>query len=75
MQNSMEVFTFLFRKETAFLGKFGPRNQNCLFKMKFGTWTNSNMQISMVVFTFSVLDEKHSFSTNLVQKVKIVSLS
>ena len=33
------------------------------------------MQNSMVVFTFSVLDWKYPFWANLVQKIKIVSLS
>ena len=33
------------------------------------------MQNSMVVFTFSVLDQKNPFRANLVQKIKIVSLS
>ena len=28
---------FYFRPETPFLLKFGPKNQNCQFKMKFGT--------------------------------------
>ena len=32
------------------------------------------MQNSMVVFTFSVLERKHHFWANLVQKIKIVSL-
>ena len=33
-----------FRQEISFLGKFGPKNQNCQFKLKFGTQTNSNIQ-------------------------------
>ena len=33
------------------------------------------MQNSMVVFPFSVLDQKHTFKADLVQKIKIVSLS
>ena len=33
------------------------------------------MQNSMVVFTFSVLDRKHPFWANLVQKIKIVRLN
>ena len=37
---------------------FGPKNQNVKFKLKFGTYTNSNMQNSMALFTFSVLDMK-----------------
>ena len=28
---------FCFRPETTFLGKFGPKNQNCVLKLKFGT--------------------------------------
>ena len=34
------------------MGKFGPKNQNCQFKLKFKTKTNSNMQNPMVVFNF-----------------------
>ena len=33
------------------------------------------MQNSMVVFIFSVLNRKHPFWANLVQKIKIVSLN
>ena len=51
------------------------KNQNCQIKLKFGTQTNSNMENSMVVFTFSGLNQKHFFWVNLVQKIKIVSLS
>ena len=29
---------FCFRKETPFLGKIGPKNQNYQFKLKFGTY-------------------------------------
>ena len=67
--------SFCFRPETHFLGKFGPKNQNCQFKLKFGTYTISNMQNSLVVFIFSVLYGKHSFWADLVQKIKIVNLS
>ena len=59
----------------SFLGKFGPENQNCQFKLKFGMQTDLNMQSSMVVFIFSDLDWKHPFWVNLVQKVNIASLS
>ena len=61
--------------EIFFLGKLGPKNQNYEFKLKFGTETDSNMQNSMELFTFSVIHRKHSFWANLVQKIKIVSLS
>ena len=61
--------------EISFLGKFGPKNQNYQLKLKFGTYTNSNMQNSMVMFTFSVFDRKYPYWANLVQKVKIISWS
>ena len=56
---------FCFRAETPFLGKFGQKNQNCRFKLKFGTKTNPNMQNSMVALAFSVLDRKHPFLLSL----------
>ena len=58
-----------------FLGKFGPKIQNSQFKLKPSTETNSNMQNSMVVFTFFDLDRKYPFRANLIQKIKTVSLS
>ena len=42
--------------DQSFLGKFGPKIQNCLFKVKFDTKTNLNVQNSMVVCILSVLD-------------------
>ena len=59
--------------EIPFLGKFGPKNQNCHFMLKFGTYTNLNMQNSMVMFTFSVFDREYLFWANLVQKVTIIT--
>ena len=44
------VHFFCFLLELAFLDKFGPTNQNCPFKLKFRTWTNSNTQNLMVWF-------------------------
>ena len=41
--------------------KFGPKNQNCQFQLKFDTYTNLNMQNSAVLFTFSVFDSKYLF--------------
>ena len=55
------------------LRQFVPKNQNYQLKLKFGTYTNSNMQNSMVIFTFSAFDWAYTFSANLVQKIKIVS--
>ena len=43
--------------------------------LKFGSQANSNMQNSNVMFTFSVFDQKYCFWVNLLQKVRIVSLS
>ena len=34
------------------LGKFGLKNQNTHFMLKFGTYTNSNTQNSVMLFTF-----------------------
>ena len=58
---TFHVFCFTFRPETPFLGKFVPKKQDCQFKLKCVTWSNSKMQNSMVMFTFSVLDRKHPF--------------
>ena len=63
---------FFFWVEIPFLGKFGPKNQISHFKLKLGTYTNSNMQNSMVMFILSVFDWKCPFWANLVQKVKII---
>ena len=49
MQNSMVVF---FRREILFLGKFGPKNEDCQFKLNLGTQNNSNMQNSMAYSLF-----------------------
>ena len=39
MQNSMVMSTFFrFWLEIPFWGKLGPKNQNCLFKLIFGTY-------------------------------------
>ena len=66
---------FRFRPQIPFLGKFGPKNQNCQFILKFGTWTNSNIQNSMAMFNFSAYYCNYSFLANLVQLIKIVRLS
>ena len=86
-----DVHSFHSRPEIPFSGKFDAKIQNCLFKVKFGTPTNSNMQNSMMMFTFSVFDQKYAkfngnvqfflfdwkylFWASLIQKIKIVSLS
>ena len=77
MQNSIVILTFsFFLPEIFFLGKSGPKNHNCQFKLKFSAKTNSSIQNSMVMFTFFVFDRKYVFwGVNLVQIFKIVSLS
>ena len=53
------------------MDKFGPKIQNCEFKLKFCTKTNLHMWNSMMMFTFFVFDHKYTFWANLVQKFKI----
>ena len=60
---------FLFSTgNTKIARKFCPKIQNCHFKLKFGSSINLNMQNSMVVFTFTVLDLEYPFWVNLIQK-------
>ena len=66
------IHLICFRLEIPFLGKFGPKNQNCQFILKFGTQTNSNMQNSMGMFTVLGFDPKYLFWAYLVQKFKFV---
>ena len=62
MQDSIVMFTFsVFNWRYPFRENLIQKNQNCQFKLKFGTETNSNMQNSLVVSTFSVLDRKDPF--------------
>ena len=53
------VFPFL--TGNTLLVKFVPKKQDCQFKLKFGTETNSSIQNSIVAITFSVFDQKISF--------------
>ena len=72
MQNSkVVVFFFWFRLEIPFLGQFDPENQNCKFKLKFGTKTNLNMKNSMVLFSFSLFDWKCSFGENFIAEAEV----
>ena len=58
------VHFFCFRPEIPFLGKFDPKTRNGQFKLKFGTQTKWNLQHSVVIFTFSVLNQKYPFWQN-----------
>ena len=51
------------------------KNPNCQFKLKFGTFTNSNMQSSMALFIFFCFRPDTPFWANLVRKIRVVSLS
>ena len=66
--------SFSFSTEIPFLRKFGPENENYQSKLKFVTWTNLNMQKSVMLFSFFDFGWKFNFWANLVQKVKIFSL-
>ena len=66
---------FRFRPQIPFLGKFGPKYQNCQSFLKFGTWANSNMQCSMAMFNFSAFDWNYPFWVHLLQIMTIVHLS
>ena len=54
-----------FRPEIPFSGKFGSQNQKFLLEVKFGTETISNMQNSVVMFTFPVFDQKYELKSEL----------
>ena len=56
------------------MGKLGPKNQNCQFKLKYGTETNSNMQNSMVIFTF-LFPTRISFFEGIWSKKSKLSVS
>ena len=55
---SRGVLCICFRLDTPFLGKFGPKNENCQFQLKFDTQPNSKMSKS--IFTIFVF-ELYSF--------------
>ena len=74
-ENFANVLNECSQLEVPFLGKFDPKTQNGQFKLKFGAQTNWNIQNFMVMFPFSIFDRKCLFGANLVQKIKIVSLS
>ena len=48
----IKIFSFCFCSEIPFLGKFVPKSQNYQLKLNFGTQSNSNMQNSVMLFTF-----------------------
>ena len=67
-----ELFVFLTRN--TLFGQIWSQNST-LFKVKFGTQTNLNIQNSLVMFTFFVFLWKYPFWLTFIQKSEIVSLS
>ena len=56
------MFTFsVLDQKTSFWVNLVKKNQNCKFKMEFGSKTNLNRQNSMMMFPFSAFDHKISF--------------
>ena len=53
------------------LGKFGPKDQNFQFKLKFGSQANSDMKNSKTLFHFSILDGKYLFGQIWFKKSKL----
>ena len=64
----MVVFTFLFNP----FWQISSKKSKLSVKAEFGTNTNSNMQNSMIMFTFPVISRKCPSLVNYVQKLKIV---
>ena len=75
MQNSMLMFNSSVLTGIPFLGKFGPKNQNCPLKLKLSTQTNSNMQNSMITVHLICVRLEMLFLTKLDPKNQIVSLN
>ena len=65
------IHFFVLDQKNPFWANLVKKNQNCQFKLKFGTKTNLNMRNSMM-FTLSVFDHKYLTWANLVQKFKTV---
>ena len=61
--NLIVMFNFFcLRPEILFLGKFDPKIQICLFRVKFSRYSYSNMRNFMVIYFFSVLNRKYPLS-------------
>ena len=67
---SSDVHFLCFRPEKTFVGKFGPKNQNCQDKLTSGTYINWNMQNSRGFFTLSLFLKKYPFLGKLGPKIR-----
>ena len=54
-------FRLIFGSTATLFEQIWSKNTNYQFNLRFVTQTNSNMQNSMVVFIFCILDGKHPF--------------
>ena len=78
IQCQCSLFSVLDWKYSSVLNKRGGtliNFSNFFFFLKFGTKTNFNLNNSIAMLTFYVLDWKYLFWANLVQKINMVSLS
>ena len=55
-KNNRDVHFSCYWLKIPFLGKFSSKNQKCEFKIKIDTNTISNMQNSLILFTFFKLE-------------------
>ena len=53
-----------FRPENTLFVQICSKNQNLQFKLNFSTYTNSNVQNSTVMYSFSIFDWKYPFWTS-----------
>ena len=78
MRYPMVMLTFsVFRLEIwkySFWTNLVQESQSYLYKLIFGTAYKSSMLNLMMMFTLSILDQKHPFCVNFVQKFKFVCL-
>ena len=63
MQNSVVMLTVSDFGQVSFLGKFGPKNRNCQFVLKFGAYNHSQGigGLTLVFVWDSALPEGFSF--------------
>ena len=62
-----------FRLEIPFLGKFGPKSQNCKFNLKFGTLNNSNIQLSQKYYWENVKISDHKCRFSILQIIAFLA--
>ena len=66
-----DLHFFCFWSGIHFLGKFSPKNQNCLSKLKFGTYTNRTCKIQWWYSLFPLLIGNTLFGQIWSKKLKL----